>query len=106
MLDTLLSVNQTIVTRVRRIRVKAFPFPLYASGRTEYYSTYSFSNALSLLPGLHLEELVVEDAFHGFGLGDAWRDVATYMDIEALIKSDAWKVLVYMTPNTDFITSG
>ncbi|ORY13083.1 hypothetical protein BCR34DRAFT_279088 [Clohesyomyces aquaticus] len=106
MLDTLLSVDQSVVTRVRHMRVRAYPFPLYAEGRVDYYSTYEFSNALSLLPGLHLNRLVVDDCWHGFGMVDGWRDVVTYFDIEALIKSDGWKELVYHTPNTDFIASG
>ncbi|KAF2243691.1 hypothetical protein BU26DRAFT_436250 [Trematosphaeria pertusa] len=106
MLDTLLSVDQSVVTRLRHIRVKAFPFPLYETERAEYYTTYYFHNALSLLPGLHLDHLIVEDSFHGFGLVDGWRDVVTYFDIESLLKSDAWKELVYITPNTDFIASG
>jgi hypothetical protein len=50
--------------------------------------------------------LVVEDCWHGFGLGDAWRDVTTYFDIETLLNSDAWKELTYITPCTDFIASG
>lgn len=33
MLETLLSVDQAVVTRIRHIRVKSFPFPLYSSGR-------------------------------------------------------------------------
>ncbi|KAF1977511.1 hypothetical protein BU23DRAFT_453038 [Bimuria novae-zelandiae CBS 107.79] len=106
MLDTLMSVDQAVVTRIRHIRIKSFPFPLYNSGRPDYYPTYNFCNALSLLPGLHLEQLVVEDSFHGFGLVDTWRDVVTYFDIESLLKCDAWKELVYITPNTDFLTSG
>lgn len=67
---------------------------------------YNFCNALSLLPGLHLEQLIVEDCFHGLGLVDTWRDVVTYFDIESLIECDAWKELVYITPNTDFLASG
>ncbi|KAL1594444.1 hypothetical protein SLS60_010204 [Paraconiothyrium brasiliense] len=106
MLDTLLSVDQAVITRLRHIRIKSFPFPLYNSGRPDYYPTYNFCNALSLLPGLHLEQLVVEDSFHGFGLVDTWRDVVTYFDIESLIKCDAWKELIYITPNTDFLASG
>lgn len=106
MLETLLSVDQSVVTRVRNIRVKSFQFPLYSTGRSNYYTTYYFSNALSLLPGLHLDTLVVEDSFHGFGLVDTWRDVATYLDFEEILKSDAWRELVYVTPNTDFIASG
>jgi len=105
MLDTLMSVDQAIVTRIRHIRVKAFPFPLYP-GKQAHYPIFYFNNALSLLPGLHLERLIVEDSFHGFGLVDGWRDVVTYFDIEALLKSDAWKEFVYITPNTDFLASG
>ncbi|KAF1950973.1 hypothetical protein CC80DRAFT_425757 [Byssothecium circinans] len=106
MLDTLLNVGQSVITRVRFIRVRAFPFPLYQNHRSEFYTTYFFNNALSLLPGLHLDQLIVEDSFHGFGLVDGWRDVVTYFDIESLLMSDAWKELIYITPNTDFIASG
>lgn len=106
MLETLLSVDQAVVTRLRHIRVKAYPFPLYTSGRPDYSPLYFFHNALSLLPGLNLKQLIIEDSFHGFGLGDPWRDVVTYFDIESLIKCDAWKELIYITPNTDFIASG
>jgi hypothetical protein len=106
LLDTLLSVDQSVVTRIRSIHVRAFPFPLYANDKPEYYPTYYFANALTLLPGLCLDELVVEDCWHGYGQGDGWRDVTTYLDIEALLRSDAWKTLTYITPGTDFIASG
>lgn len=107
MLETFLDMEQAILTRIRHIRVKSFPFPLYADVRRDFYSIYFFSNALSLLPGLHLEQLVVEDSFHGPPwMNETWRDVVTYFDIEALLKSDGWKELVYITPNTDFIASG
>lgn len=101
-----MSVDQAVVTRIRHIRIKSFPFPLYNTGRPDYYPTYNFCNALRLLPGIHLEQLVVEDCFHGHGLVDTWRDVVTYFDIESLIMCDAWKELVYITPSTDFIASG
>lgn len=106
LLETLLSVSQSVITRLRHIRVCAFPFPLYADDKPEYYPTYYFANALSFFPGLCLDELVVYDCWHGHGQGDGWRDVTTYMDIEALLKSDAWKRLTYITPCTDFIASG
>jgi hypothetical protein len=107
LLDTLLSVDQSVITRLRHVRVRAFPFPLYTSSSSDaYYPTYYAANALSLLPGLCLDTLVVEDCWHGFGLGDGWRDVTTYFDIETLLKSDAWKELTYITPCTDFIASG
>lgn len=106
MLDTLLSVDEAVITRIRHIRVRSFPFPLYASGGRDFYSTYYFSKALSLLPGLQLDQLIVEDSFHGGCLVEGWRDVVTYFDIEELIASDGWKELIYITPNTDFIASG
>ncbi|KAJ4984628.1 hypothetical protein SVAN01_09884 [Stagonosporopsis vannaccii] len=106
LLHTLLSVDQSIITRLRHIRVRAFPFPLHADNRPEYYPTYYFANALTLLPGLCLDELEVYDCWHGHGQGDGWRDVTTYMDIETLLKSNAWKKLTYITPCTDFIASG
>jgi len=106
LLETLLSVDQGVVTRLRHIRVRAFPFPLYASDNAAYYPTYYAANALTLFPGLCLDTLIVEDCWHGFGMVDPWRDITTYFDIEALLKSDAWKQLVYITPCTDFIASG
>jgi len=107
LLETLLSLDQRILTRLRHIRLRAFPFPLYnTSSPATYYPTYFFANALTLLPGLCLDTLVVEDCWHGFGLGDGWRDVTTYFDIEALLQSDAWRELTYITPCTDFLASG
>ncbi|KAF1834328.1 alpha/beta-hydrolase [Decorospora gaudefroyi] len=106
LLETLLSVDQSVVTRLRHARVRAFPFPLYPSGSSQYYPMYYAANALTLFPGLCLDTLVVEDCWHGFGMGDGWRDVTTYFDIETLLKSDAWKELTYITPCTDFIASG
>ncbi|KAL6708986.1 hypothetical protein ACN47E_002113 [Coniothyrium glycines] len=106
LLETLLSVDQNVITRVRHIRVRSYPFPLYAQDRPEYYPTYYTANAFTLLPGLCLDTLVVEDCWHSFGLGDGWRDLTTYFDIEALLKGDAWKELTYTTSCSDFITSG
>ncbi|KAL5118510.1 hypothetical protein ACEQ8H_003525 [Pleosporales sp. CAS-2024a] len=106
LLETLLSVDQSILTRIRHIRVRGFPFPLYASGRTDYYPTYYAADAFTLLPGLCLDTLIVEDCWHGFGMGEGWRDVTTYFDIENLLKSNAWKELTYITPCTDFLASG
>ena len=106
LLDTLLSVDQSVITRLRHIQIRAFPFPLYADNKAEYYPTYYFANALSLFPGLCLDHLEVYDCWHGYGQGDGWRDVTTYLDIEGLLKSDAWKSLTYITPCTDFIASG
>lgn len=105
-LDTLLSVDQSVITRIRHLRMRAFPFPLFASGRPDYYPTYHAAHAFELLPGLCLDTLVIEDCWHGFGMGDGWRDVTTYFDFEALLHSDAWKELTYITVCTDFIASG
>ena len=106
LLETLFSLDQRVIARLRHIRVCGYPFPLYVSGRAEHYPTYYAANALTLFPGLCLTTLVVEDCWHGFGLGDGWRDLTTYFDIEAWLKSDAWRELTYITPCTDFMTSG
>lgn len=106
LLTTLFSLDQSVIHRLRYIRLRGYPFPLYLSGRAEYYPTYYASNALSLFPGLCLNTLTVEDCWHGFGLGDGWRDLTTYFDIEALLHSNGWRELVYTTPCTDFIASG
>ncbi|KAF2849978.1 hypothetical protein T440DRAFT_490216 [Plenodomus tracheiphilus IPT5] len=106
LLQTLFSLDQSTITRLRHIKLRGYPFPLYLSGRAEYYPTYYAANALSLFPGLCLDTLTVEDCWHGFGMGDGWRDLTTYFDIEALLKCDAWRELVYITPCTDFIASG
>lgn len=41
MLETLLSVDQAVVTRIRHIRVKSFPFPLYNSGRYVFLAPHT-----------------------------------------------------------------
>jgi hypothetical protein len=70
MLSTLMGMSQQVVTRLRFVRVRAaYPFPLYVAGRG-YYPTYYAGNALELVPGLCLDELVVEDCWHGYGAGD------------------------------------
>ncbi|CBX94372.1 hypothetical protein LEMA_P121360.1 [Plenodomus lingam JN3] len=106
LLHTLFSLDQSTLTHLRHIRLRGYPFPLYPSGRADYYPTYYAANALSLFPGLCLDTLTVEDCWHGFGMGDGWRDLTTYFDIEALLKSDGWRELLYITPCTDFIASG
>lgn len=106
LLETLLSVDQSVISRLRHIRLRAFPFPLYVDNKAEYYPTYYFANALSYFPGLSLDHLEVYDCWHSYGQGDGWRDLTSYMDIESLLKSDAWKRLTYVTPCTDFIASG
>lgn len=105
MLDTLMNLGSTIISKLRHIHVKAFPFPLYASGTISYYTTYHFSNALALFPGLKLDRLVVEDCFHDSGANGGWGDIGTYYDIESLLKSDGWKELHYVSPTTEFMTS-
>lgn len=106
LLHTLFSLDQSTLTRLRHIKLRGYPFPLYLSGRAEHYPIYYAANALSLFPGLCLDTLTVEDCWHGFGMGDGWRDLTTYFDIEALLQSNAWRQLLYTTPCTDFITSG
>lgn len=100
-----MSLNPTIINKLRHIHIKAFPFLLYASRAISYYRTYHFSYALALLPGLKLDCLVVEDCFHDLGANDGWGDIGTYRDIECLLESDGWKELHYISPTTEFMTS-
>lgn len=105
MLDTLMSLDPALIGKIRHIRVKAFPFPLYANGNPGYYTTYHFGNALALLPGLQLDRLVVEDCFHDSGIHSGFGNTGTYFDIETLLESDGWKELHYISPTTEFMTS-
>ncbi|KAF2749541.1 hypothetical protein M011DRAFT_465983 [Sporormia fimetaria CBS 119925] len=103
MLNTLTCVAHSVLTQIRRMEVGAFPYPLYP-GRLDFYHSYHFSNSLSLLPGLKLDCLKVIDCFHAYGMGEQWRDCATYFDFESLLLSDGWKVLEYRT-TTAFMRS-
>ncbi|KAF2274750.1 uncharacterized protein EI97DRAFT_451543 [Westerdykella ornata] len=105
MIETLMGMDLEHITRIRHIRVTPLPFPLYGAGCTEFRHMYYFDDAIKLIGRLNLDQLIIDDAFHGFADVEGWSDVVTYFNIEALPKSDGWSELIYITPNTDFMTS-
>jgi len=72
------------------MKVMAFPFPMYTDRGMRYYRTYAFYNALSLLPGLQLRQLEVEDT-----LADSW----TQGEVGKLVQCDGWRELVFVSRN-------
>jgi hypothetical protein len=54
----------------------------------KYYKTYSFTHALSLLPGLQLRKLVIDD---GVGVE------GVEAEVESLVKSGGWGELEFAT---------
>lgn len=106
MVDCLTTLSPALIGGIRYLRVKAFPFPVTAPADVPYYTTYPFSDTLSLFPGLQLDLLVVEDCYHYENdVHDAWCDMGTYGDISGLVDSDGWKELHFITPTTEFMIS-
>lgn len=67
MLDTLTKLPREDFKKVRHVRVKGFPLPLFPCELVdEYvpYFTHYFDQALNMLPGLQLDCLTVLDCFH------------------------------------------
>ena len=104
MLDCLTTLTPELIRRIRHIRVKAFPFPLYASEDASYYTTHDFAAILPIFPGLRLDCLVVEDCYHDEGINDGWGDEGTYFTIQSLIESDGWNELHFVSPSTGFMS--
>jgi len=97
MLDCLTAMSPEIISKLRYMRVQAFPF--YSP---EESSTYCFSFLLPLFKGLQLNLLTVEDVYHP---GDWFADVPSYYFAQGLLQSLGWKELHYIFPDTDFIAS-
>jgi len=95
-MDLLSSKSPSELSALRHLSVKAYPFPLWPSDSSSY-TTYDLQDLLPLFPELALEELEVEDSYHGPDvMEDGWGHNATYQDLGAMIKkSKAWKELVY-----------
>ncbi|KAF2493361.1 hypothetical protein BU16DRAFT_591788 [Lophium mytilinum] len=95
MLTTLLPLPRHLLTKLRDVRVTAFPFPLRTDRDMRYYPTHSFAAALALLPGLQLRRLVVEDGFTGSGSSGTAGGVVT--EVGRLLASDGWQELELVT---------
>ena len=68
--DYVTSIDRSTINKLRRIRVKALPFPLYDPEEESFYTTYGFPNVLKLFPGLQLDTLTLFDAYHGENISE------------------------------------
>ncbi|KAH8915924.1 hypothetical protein BT69DRAFT_1288211 [Atractiella rhizophila] len=91
------------IRALRFLRVKAFPFPIYATPNANYYKTHNLSAVLTLFPGLQLDQLIVEDCFHDPGVNDGWGDGGTFVELRSLLRLDGWRELHFFSPNAEFI---
>ena len=93
-MDLLSSQTSSSLRDLRHLSLKAYPFPIFEPDRFSY-TTYDFTYILPLFPGLQLDCLEVEDAFHGSEVEeDGWGHNATYSLLEGLVKRGlGWKEL-------------
>ncbi|KAH8915923.1 hypothetical protein BT69DRAFT_1356139 [Atractiella rhizophila] len=103
MVDCLSKFTSDQIRAIRSLRVKAFPFPLYASPDAFGYKTNDLSDVLSLFPGLQLNQLIVEDCFHDPDVNDGWGDGGTFMELRSLLRFDGWRELQFLSPTSEFI---
>ncbi|MCJ1403337.1 Polynucleotide 5'-hydroxyl-kinase grc3 [Xylographa trunciseda] len=94
------------LSQIRHVRVKGFPLSLFASESARFFTTYDFVEALHMFPGLQLDTLTVEDPFHDEGEVDGFGDPGAYYNVSALIGSDGWKELRYLSRTTEFLEWG
>lgn len=105
LVDFLTSIDHDTLTTLRHLSVRAYPFPLYPNVPDPYgYTTYSFDNVLPLFPGLQLATLWVGDCFHGrLAEEDGWGHDAAYDAVEAFIRSEGFKELIYVVEHDRFM---
>ena len=89
------SVNER--SSLQRLKVKAYPFPMYLSQNAGSYVTFDFENLLPLFPGLALQTFEVHDAYHGPDVAeDGWGHNTTNTFVGDMIKKgNGWKELVF-----------
>ena len=77
------------------------PFPLFQDDDNSSYFTHHFTSLLPLFPGLRLDTLIIEDAFHGEIVNeDGWGHNATYNILQSMIEEGTgWKKLVLRSAN-------
>lgn len=102
MLDDLFTYDDQRMKSIRRLRVKGYPFPVYASSTSSSFFTHFFGTVIAMFPGLQLDLLVVENCY--LEENDGWGSSGTYCEIGCLLNTDGWKELHYLSPTTEFIT--
>ena len=72
------------------------PLPIYQGGDRSSCVSHHFTSLLPLFPGLKLDKLIIEDAFHGRNVDeDDWGHDATYGILQLMIEGGTgWKELV------------
>jgi len=62
MLDTVTTLARSISENLQHMRLKACPFPIVSN--ENHTTTFEMASTLTMMPGLQLDILIVEDAFH------------------------------------------
>ena len=77
------------------------PLPVYPDDDDLCYVTHLFPSLLPLFPGLRLDTLIIEDAFHGEDAAeDGWGHNATYDGLQDMVKEGkGWKELILRSPS-------
>jgi hypothetical protein len=98
MLDLLSTLPSSLLSQLRRVRVKVGLIPLNNFNKS-YYPRHFLYEVLPLLAGLKLDLLVVEDGYHERGTEiEHWPgSEPTYQEIQGLIRIDGWKELHFLS---------
>ena len=104
-MDLLCSTPPSELASLRRLHMAAYPLPLWSSDESGGYVTHDLEDLLPLFPGLALDHLEVEDAFHGPEVAeDGWGHNATYNLLGSMIKrSRGWKELEYRSQSDTWL---
>ena len=97
LLDRFTAKKPEEISKIRHLLVKAYPFPTLYHPNDNSFTTYLFEDLIPLFPGLKLEVLDWEDAFHGPQVDeDGWGHNCTYQTLTDLIKNGkGWKELMF-----------
>lgn len=95
-IDYLTSLIPATLAQLRHISLRDVPFPVYPDDDDACYVTHLFPSLLPLFPGLRLDTLIIEDAFHGEDADeDGWGHNATYESLQDMVKEGkGWRELI------------
>ena len=104
LMNYLTSIDWATGRELRHISVRGHPFPV-STIPDDGIISYPFYEVLLLFPGLRLSTLKVRDTYHEPGTYcDIWGQAASYHDVEALLKCDGFRELIYVSSNDRFLT--
>ena len=95
-MDYLTTLSPATLAQLRHISLRGVPFPVYQDDDDSSYFTHHFTSLLPLFPDLKLDNLIIQDAFHGENVDeDGWGHNATYNILQSMIeRGTGWKELV------------